>query len=285
MNHSSLLQPYAGTRVALLTQHGKEEAIAPPLSRVLSAELDVVRDYDTDALGTFTREVPRFGTQLEAARKKATLACERSGLTVGLGSEGSFGPGPYGFVTFNLELLVWVDTTRRIEVVGRAYEPGLHHHALVTTRDELLQATKHARFPDHGLVLRPDGEHDPRVRKGLRSWTELEEAFAEALEVSATGRVFVENDLRAHQHPMRMAVIARAMDDLVSRLSCVCSACGAPGFGRMAAVRGLPCGDCGQPTDLALADDFGCVACSMRERRPRQDVTVAEPARCNFCNP
>ena len=47
--------PYLHARFALLTQHGKEAAVAPPLREVLGARLDVVSTFDTDTLGTFTR--------------------------------------------------------------------------------------------------------------------------------------------------------------------------------------------------------------------------------------
>ena len=101
--------PYQGARLALLTQHGKERVVAPRLRDVFGAELVVVRDFDTDTLGTFTRDVPREGTQLEAARRKAKLACELGGVFVGLGSEGAFVPGPFGFGTWNVELVVLLD--------------------------------------------------------------------------------------------------------------------------------------------------------------------------------
>ncbi len=296
--------PYDGLRAALLTKHGKEQVIAPALRDAFNIGVDVVGTIDTDTLGTFTRDVPRAGTQLEAARKKATLACEQTGSALGLGSEGSFAPGPYGLGTWNLELVVLVVSadrahssdvreireTKITEVVGRAYEPGLHHHALVSSIAELENAAHAARFPEHGLVLRPDCDHDRRIRKDMTTWSDLERAFCAAIRESDSGRVFVENDLRAHHHPSRMAVIAKATADLVERLQSLCAACGSPGFGRVAAVPGLPCQDCGAPTDVPIADDYACVACAFRERRLRgvdsgSSEIYADPSRCNDCNP
>jgi len=259
--------------------------VAPALRAALEVELEVVRDFDTDALGTFTRDVPRPGTQLDAARRKARLACERSGLPLGLGSEGSFGPGPVAFGEWNLELVVCVDAARGLEVVGRAYEPALAHHGTVGSLEELAAFAARARFPEHGLVLRPDGQEDPRIRKGLRAWGELEAAFHAARSESVTGRVFVENDLRAHQHPSRMAVIGKAVADLVERLACLCPACSNPGFGRISPVAGLPCRECGAPTGVPVADLYGCVACPHRERRVRDAGARADPSRCDVCNP
>ena len=57
---------YAGRRIALLTQHGKERVVAPVLRRALGCNVELVSGYDTDRLGTFTRDIPREGTQIEA---------------------------------------------------------------------------------------------------------------------------------------------------------------------------------------------------------------------------
>lgn len=284
MNPREPASPYLGRTIVLLTQHGKEQVIAPMLSQGLGARLRVVSEVDTDTLGTFTRDVPRAGTQLDAARRKATLALER-GAELGLGSEGSVVPGPLGFGTWDLEIVLFVDPALGIEVVGRACEPGLHVHGTVTSILELRDLAERAGFPEHGLVLRPDREDDPRIQKGLRAWDALEEAFAQARSVSRSGAVFVENDLRAHHHPTRMQIIERATQDLVRRLSSMCPACRTPGFGVVAKRRGLPCEACGAPTDEPRADELACVKCDHREERILEGPASADPGRCSFCNP
>ena len=85
---------YPGRQVALLTQHGKERVIAAALEPALGCRVERVAGYDTDLLGTFTRDIPREGTKLEAARKKARLGMELAGLPLGIASEGAFGPDP-----------------------------------------------------------------------------------------------------------------------------------------------------------------------------------------------
>lgn len=273
--------PYGGACFALLSMHGKAAAIAQPLWSVLGAGLQVVDDFDTDTLGTFTREVPRAGSQCEAAVRKARIAIERSGL----GSEGAFGPGPLGFGAWNAELVAFVDRARGIEVVGCAHGPGLHVHGLASTPSELRDLASLARFPSHGLVVRPDGESDPRIRKGIASWEELDAAFAEALACSATGAAFVESDLRAHFHPSRMALIGRAALDLAGRLSTPCPACRCPGFGAREAVPGLPCAQCGAPTVQPVGILFGCVRRDCRELRRDGTSASADPGTCDSCNP
>ncbi len=86
---------YKGSRVALLTQHGKERVIAPVLEPGLGCSIELVTGFDTDQFGTFTRETPRNGTQLEAARRKARKGMELARASQGIASEGSFGPDPH----------------------------------------------------------------------------------------------------------------------------------------------------------------------------------------------
>ena len=277
--------PYAGTRIALLTQHAKERVLGPVLSARVGAVLEVVGGFDTDTLGTFTRDVPRPGTQVDAARRKANIAMERTGAPVGLGSEGSFGGGPFGFGGWNVEVVVLVDRDRGIEVMGRAQGPGLHLHGEVRSVEELEALAEQAGFPTHGLVLRPDGPDDPRIRKGIVSPAELRAAFEDARRASVRGIVHVENDLRAHLNPTRMRMIEQAGRDLADRLLSRCPSCDAPGFGIVDAVTGLPCACCGTPTEEAVADELACVRCPIRKSRPRPGAESADPSRCPLCNP
>ena len=118
---SSHVAVYAGQRIALLTQHGKERVIAAALEPALGCHVTRVAGYDTDLLGTFTRDIPRAGTQIEAARKKARLGMELARLPLGLASEGSFGPHPMlGMFPWNVEFLIFIDDERGLEIVGVA---------------------------------------------------------------------------------------------------------------------------------------------------------------------
>ncbi len=84
---------YAPGRVAPATKHRKELALAPAFREHLQATL-VVPNLDTDALGTFSGEVPREGTALETAPRKCRLGMQAADLPRGLASEGSLGPHP-----------------------------------------------------------------------------------------------------------------------------------------------------------------------------------------------
>lgn len=58
---------------SLLTKHGKEKVIGEVLSAKVDCFVEHTDAYDTDLLGTFTQETPRYGSQLDAARKKAGI--------------------------------------------------------------------------------------------------------------------------------------------------------------------------------------------------------------------
>jgi hypothetical protein len=275
---------YRGQRVSLLTKHGKEAALGPAL-REVGCSVRLSSGFDTDDLGTFTREIPRRGTQLEAAREKARLALEEGGARLGLGSEGAFNPGPMGLFAWNVEIVVLLDAELGIEIVGRAEGPGHHLHATVRSEPELAAFASRALFPEHGLVVRPDDERGKYVAQEGDDWAALARAFRTAAERSTGGAVFVESDLRAHRNPTRMARIAEAGRDLATRMVHACPRCAAPGFGRAARLPGLPCADCGAPTTEVLAERWDCVRCGASETRAVSGGSYADPASCPDCNP
>lgn len=277
---------YSGRRVALLTQHGKERVIAPVLATALGCRVERVAGYDTDLLGTFSRDIPRAGSQLEAARRKARIGMALSGLPLGLASEGAFGSDPVaGLFPWNVELLVFIDDERGIEVTGMAQQATRFAHLLTDDWEQAAQFARQAGFPEHHLVVRPQGQDDPRIEKGINSWTALEAAFNHARGEAENGRVFLENDVRAHAHPTRLDVIRLAAVDLAANLNSLCPACGAPGFHVVERLSGLPCASCGAPTREIRADIHGCPKCAHRETRERADVERADPGRCDYCNP
>ena len=73
-------KPYSGRQVALLTKHGKQDLLQPILENGLNCTLLHTEDFDTDQLGTFTRDIHRQGSQLDAARRKAKIGMELTGV-------------------------------------------------------------------------------------------------------------------------------------------------------------------------------------------------------------
>lgn len=276
--------PYAGREVALLTQHGKEAVIAPVLDVALGCRVRRVAGYDTDRLGTFTRDIPRLGTQLEAARRKARIGMELAGLPLGLASEGAFGPDPMlGRLPWNTELVLFIDAGLGIEVAGLAQQATRFAHLLTGDWEAARRFALAQGFPAYHLAVRPAAQDDPRVEKGLGGWAELETAFRRAVALAGNGLAFLEHDVRAHVHPARREVIRLATEDLRARLLSRCPACGSPGYWPVARTPGRPCADCGAPTREPRAEIWGCPMCAGREVRPVPGH--ADPGRCDFCNP
>jgi hypothetical protein len=277
--------PYAGASFALLTKHTKEQVISPRFGRMLGATVTVIDAFDTDTLGTFTREVERFGSQLDAARKKAEIAIEMSGCPLGLGSEGSFAPGSLGLGSENIEVVTLVDREHGLIITGRTRQPGHQVAGIFAAWDDLAAFAERMKFPSHGLIVRPENEDDPRIRKDAECWHRLRAAYDECCRASQRGLVFVESDLRAHRNPTRMETIGAACDDLLQRMLRLCPSCRAPGFGVARRVAGLPCAWCGGATNDWRSEEFRCVACSHMELHPRCDVAKAKPGYCPRCNP
>jgi predicted RNA-binding Zn-ribbon protein involved in translation (DUF1610 family) len=277
--------PYAGREIALLTQHGKEAILAAVLDAALGCRVRRVDGFDTDRLGTFTRDIPRAGTQIEAARKKTRIGMDLSGLPLGLASEGAFGPDPFlGAVPWNTELVLLVDEIHGIEVAGMAQQATRFAHRLAGEWEEARRFAEEADFPQHHLVVRPAHPDDARIEKGIGDWPRLEAAFRRARDLAENGLVCLEHDVRAHAHPTRREVIRLAAENLRDKLLSRCPDCGAPGWWRVERIPGLPCADCGAPTREARAEVWGCPACGRRETRELA-TAPADPGRCDYCNP
>lgn len=281
--------PYAGRMAVLATKHGKEQQIARPLHAAIGLKVCVPPTIDTDRLGTFTGEVPRPGTPAEVVLQKALLGMELTGLPLGLANEGSFGPHPaLPLLIVDTELLLFVDEERGIQV--REHLVSERVVAVQTTARSLTDLEDflvRARFPSHGLIVRPNvrGSNDPIV-KGITDSETLAKALTRCASHSSDGYALVESDLRAHMNPTRRGVLRQLAIQLARRLSHLCPRCDTPGWGLVAVVRDLPCEWCGTPTDLVSEEIIGCPSCPYQERVPRADgLRHASPGACARCNP
>lgn len=267
------------TRIALLTQHGKAQALQPLADR-LGLDLVLAQGKNTDELGTFTRERERPGTQLEAALTKARWACELTGARYGLGSEGSFGPDPHlGLVAWGVEIVAWWDAERSHAVHGVAQGGATNfRHRSVGSEAALRNFAEEVGFPAHGLVIgRPE---EAWFDKEAADWDAL---LARAAPAWATGELWVETDMRAHRNPTRMRMIEAAGLALAERLAQACPACQAPGFGPVRTLAGARCEACGLPTPAPRAEVLACGACAHEVQRPLGETV--SPGRCAYCNP
>lgn len=277
---------YLGHKVAFLTQHGKQDLIRAPLEAALGCHIVHTAGYDTDQLGTFTRDVDRPGSQLEAARRKATIGMALTQTRLAIASEGAFGLDPHmGFMAWDTEILLWVDQERGLEVTGLSHGPAQSLHRAVQTLQELKQFATDALFPEHHLVLRPDHPDHPKIYKNIEDKKSLLKAFNLVQKQSATGVVLVENDLRAFSNPTRQQLIRQAAQDLIQKLLSACPKCTAPGYWKKQEIQGLLCQSCQRKTRLPVAEVWHCQACAYQEQLEINSGQWANPRHCDNCNP
>lgn len=278
---------YPDPRVAVATLHGKAEALAPALTAI-GLQVQTVA-VDTNALGTFAGDVERPASARDVVVSKARLGMAASGLSLGLASEGSFGPDPQlGFLPLHEELLAFVDDVHRqvIIVEHRGHETNWRSRTLKPGEDPTPLLTD-IGLPGHAAVVKPNVVLPGMpVARGLREAAVVAAAVTQMAACSADGRARVEADLRAHMNPTRMRVIASLGEALARRLATPCPACGVPGFGHIDTEIGLPCEECSEPTAMLRAEIHGCGACGYRLARPRSDGReAADPGVCPQCNP
>lgn len=270
--------------------HGKERAIVPPLQEWLGLAVVVPGEINTDALGTFTRDIPRRGNMQETAVAKARIGMTATGLPIGIASEGSYGPHPrIPFLEAGIELLVFVDDERGIVVFEHLLdEAPVFSHLDADSADGLGDFLSKVRFPEHGLVVSPNAPSSAQfpIIKDLRTRVELDEAIRLGAAASSDGRALIETDMRAHRNPRRMEAISRLAERLAQRLLALCPGCAMPGYGLVDVEKGLPCEACDGPSTLVWRQIFGCVACEHKEARPRPDgLLFADAGSCPYCNP
>ncbi|MBD1913549.1 hypothetical protein NDI52_04325 [Leptolyngbya sp. PL-A3] len=276
---------FANRMAVIATMHRKEEAIAPILHQ-LGIQTRVPQAFNTDQFGTFTRDIKRPADQLQTAKLKIQQALELTGETLGIASEGSFGPHPFlPMLPLNRELVVLVDQESGLELVGEATSTETNFsHASITNLEQAWEFARKVGFPSHGLVVMPEPESSEHIYKGITDETELEELAGWML--ARFGQIHLETDMRAMMNPTRMGAIAQATQDLVRKLQQHCPQCDYPGFDVVQRKPGLPCGLCGMPTELPVTAIYQCKQCQFTQAKP--DPTspdVADPAQCPYCNP
>jgi hypothetical protein len=281
---------YCDRTAVLATMHAKEQVIAPLFAAAFSLPIVLPPSLNTDVFGTFTREVARPGSQLEAARRKAEAALAATGLTLAIASEGSFGPHPQcPWVPCDRELVLLMDRQHNFEVVVDHFSLETNYdQAEVGGVEEAIAFAERARFPSHGLVVMssPVAGGEPVILKGITDWAVLTQQVQALLQTSPNGLVHLETDMRAMVNPTRMAVIEAAAQLLIQKLQNTCPSCDCPGFAAIELVPGLPCGACAFPTALIQSEIHGCQHCDFRQTfKVPQSGQFADPGDCPICNP
>ena len=136
-------------KIVIATKHKKAPLVAPALEplgfKVFTTDL-----FDTDTLGMFSHEVQRHGSANTAALTKAQRACELTDEQFGLGSEGSFGGGPYpGLMNWDEEVICFYDKHNNNAIYGYAGGPFSPSSLTInseTNAESIATACQHATF-------------------------------------------------------------------------------------------------------------------------------------------
>jgi hypothetical protein len=279
---------YVNQKIALATCHHKEKMIARPVRIGLGAAILVPPKLNTDALGTFTGEIPRPGTMDETAVRKARLGMETLGICYGIASEGSFGPHPFfPFGGYSNEILVFVDDDNKLVVFERMntsktnyafYETGTHH--------DLDMFLKSVGFPRHAVIVKPKyPKMEGMVYKGISDYLELNKVMRHCQTMCSEQQALIQTDMRAMMNPTRQKVIRQLAFKLVRRLQQTCVMCAMPGWGQIDVEIGLPCRLCSEPTEQIQYYIQGCSQCGHSIKEHNSRSPVAEPQYCHYCNP
>ncbi|WP_019502058.1 DUF6671 family protein [Pseudanabaena sp. PCC 6802] len=285
-----IISLFENRTAVLATMHQKEKAIAPLLASEFGMKVVVPPDFNTDRFGTFTREIERPGTQIEAARLKAREALNLTGETIAIASEGSFYPHPaMPLIACNREIVLLRDRANDLEIIGEeiSTDTNYHHHQVGTIAEAIDFAQK-IGFPEHGLVVMSgqNATAKDEIVKGITSEEKLTQAIESALQTSTTKTIHLETDMRAMYNPTRMKAIARATLNLIAKLHSLCPQCSTPGFDIVKRLPGLPCSWCSLPTSLIRCEIYQCQKCQYtQETRFPNGIKTADPSHCSYCNP
>lgn len=263
-------------KIVIATKHQKAKIIAPAL-KPLGYEVITTELFDTDTLGMFSNEIQRTCTAKEAALIKAQHACEITNSQFGLGSEGSFGGGPYpGLMNWDEEVICFYDKHNGITLYGEAAGPFSPSRLSINSETSAESiATTCQRYENQHWIL----DDTQTLHKGLS----IEALIALYIE-KAPSTGIITPDLRAMYSPQRQVIISRAAQDLARRLSSTCPQCQFPNFVTKKATKGLPCELCNMPTPQVKTTTLVCDNCHYCYNKTN-DKHVADATYCQFCNP
>jgi len=275
--------------------HGKETVLRNIFNEQTGLLVQPTEGINTDKLGAFSGEVSRKYNALETAKRKARLGMQATGISIGLATEGSFGPDPVApFIRAHTEHMVFID-----DEVGMVLNETVFTHETnfdsftIAPGDEIDEFLEKCGFPSHALLVKAHkpsrffsfGRRNKPV-KGIKDKEELLQAIQVSADASSDNQAVIETDMRAHMNPTRMEIIRQLGKKMAKRLEQYCPGCGIPGWGITSQKQGLPCSRCGLPTRQILHEVWSCQVCSYQQEKARSDGRqTSDPTYCHFCNP
>lgn len=266
--------------------HGKEAVIGPILEKSLQVNCRLVPGINTDILGTFSGEIERKQDPLDTLRLKCELGFDLTRADLVIANEGSFGQHPHlFFAKANEELVMLKDRRNQLEIVASHLTTDTNFDGReITTESEALEFAGKAHFPSHGLLLKEQEHSKTCIGKGITQQEHLLALVCKQLK--ASGKLWIETDMRALYNPTRMLAIQQATKNLVRKLESKCPSCNYPGFWIAQIKDGLPCSQCGSATRSTYSQIYQCQHCMYeKEKKFPYSKQYEDPMYCDFCNP
>jgi len=275
--------------------HGKETVLGEIFKEHTGLIVHPTQGINTDKLGAFSGEVPRKYKAMETAKRKARLGMGATGISIGLATEGSFGPDPVApFIRAHTEYMVFVDDELGMVLNETIFTHETNFDSItVAPDDEIGNFLDKCGFPSHALLVKahkpshffPFRRRDKPIN-GIKEKKDLLQAIKILADASSDHQVVIETDMRAHMNPTRMEIIRQLGEKIAKRLKQYCPCCGVPGWGITSQKQGLPCELCRLPTRQILYEIWSCQVCGYSEEKTRSDgKQTSDPMYCHFCNP
>lgn len=275
---------FQGRQLCIATMHQKEQVIAPILNSILGVTCFVPQELNTDQFGTFSGEIERSLSPLNAARAKCDLAHQITGCNLIVANEGSFGPHPnLFFIPANEELMLLRDYKNNLSIWTSLLSTETNFNSLeISNTNQLGDFAKSIGFPEHGMILLSVDR--TQIRKDFKTLEEANRALTEL--TKGLGRCIAETDMRAMNNPTRMKVIEALTHKLANKIKSTCPSCNTPGFDVIRVNPGLPCMVCKTATSSIRSIVNGCLSCTYEEVIHYPNSKQEEdPMYCNYCNP
>jgi hypothetical protein len=267
--------------IVVASKHEKDKVIKP-LFDVKFDSTFLSCNIDTDQLGTFSGEIKRILTPYEAAIEKCRMAFNETDADFAISSEGSFGPHPtLFFVPADEELMLFMSRNEELIIWAKHISTETNYNQIDNpTEQELIDFLANIQFPSHKVIFKSE----KKIKKDIENLNILNQLVSYARQNKQTFRI--ETDMRAHCNPSRMKVIEETTHKLIEKINSNCPSCELPGFSVQEAVKGLPCSQCGLPTQSTLKHIKVCQQCNHQEEIffPR-GIKEEDPTYCSFCNP
>jgi len=271
----------------IATKHQKELVMAPILESALRVNCQSSQGLDTDILGTFSGEIDRTLSPIEAAKAKCQLALRLCNADLAIANEGSFFPHPMvPFFTISEEIIYLFDQRNNFEFFIRHRSERITAFSEHVTNDsEVRVFLQKTDFPNHNVIV----SYTQEGRQGFyKDFSDEKEVLNKVNAILEKGgkEVKIETDLRAMHNPTRMKEIEGATRLFVKELLSQCPACQQYGFVVTQIKEGLPCLSCGLPTSSPKEKIKQCKGCGFLEQEPYDtQKRWEEPQFCLNCNP